>query len=77
MDRYDQELGGIGLDIKDLTTKDKVQALRNYREGRYEKLVDAVYKRRGWTSNGIPTMETVKRLEIDFPEVVNLVHKHS
>ena len=76
-DRYDQELNDIGLDIKDLTTKEKVQALRDYREDRYEKLVDAVYKRRGWTNNGVPTIETVKRLQIDFPEVVSLVQKHS
>jgi len=76
-DRYDQELNDIGLDIKDLTTKEKVQALRDYREDRYEKLVDAVYKRRGWTNNGVPTIETVKRLQIDFPEVVSLVQRHS
>jgi aldehyde:ferredoxin oxidoreductase len=77
MDRYDQELSDIGVDIKDLSTKEKVLALRNYREDRYEKLVDAVYKRRGWTNNGVPTVETVKRLEIDFPEVLNLVQKNS
>lgn len=76
-ERYDQELRDIGLDIKELTTIEKVKALRNHREARYEKLVDAVYKRRGWTSNGIPTLETVKRLQIDFPEVVSLVQKHS
>jgi len=38
--------------------------------------VDAVYERRGWTKNGVPTLETVKNLEIDFPEIVSLVKKH-
>jgi aldehyde:ferredoxin oxidoreductase len=41
-------------------------------EQQYE-LKDAVYHRRGWTSDGIPTLETVKRLGIDFPEVVTLL----
>ena len=34
---------------------------------------DAVYKRRGWTADGVPTLETLRRLEIDFPEVVKVV----
>jgi aldehyde:ferredoxin oxidoreductase len=75
MDRYDQELLEIGIEISGLSTDEKVKALRNYREARYEKLVDAVYKRRGWTENGIPTLETVKRLQIDFPEVLRLISK--
>jgi aldehyde:ferredoxin oxidoreductase len=44
--------------------------------GRYNQLVDAVYKRRGWTPNGIPTMETLKKFGIDFPDVVELVRPH-
>ena len=47
--------------------------LRAYREDRYDKLVDAVYKRRGWDGNGIPTLGKIKALGIDFPEVVELV----
>jgi len=50
--------------------------LRQYREGRYEQLVDAVYKRRGWNKNGIPTRETVNRLGIDYPEILNLIEKN-
>jgi aldehyde:ferredoxin oxidoreductase len=38
--------------------------------------VDAVYKRRGWTNEGVPTTETVRRLQIDFPEVLAVVKKH-
>ncbi len=53
-----------------------MQAVRDYRENRYEQLVDVVYKRRGWSPDGVPTLETVQRLGIDFPEVVELVQKH-
>ncbi len=73
-DRYDKELcEDVGIDTKDLSTFEKVSAIRKYREGRYEKLVDAVYKRRGWNKQGIPTLETAKRLEIDFPDLVRLL----
>ncbi|MCK4782973.1 MAG: hypothetical protein KAV87_04425, partial [Desulfobacteraceae bacterium] len=39
-------------------------------------LKDATYKRRGWTNDGIPTIETAKRLGIDFPEVQELLKSH-
>ncbi|MBW2449360.1 MAG: hypothetical protein JRE92_02905, partial [Deltaproteobacteria bacterium] len=48
--------------------------LRRFRETLYEQLKDAVYKRRGWNSNGIPTIDTVTRLGIDFPEVLELLN---
>jgi len=37
--------------------------------------VDAVYKRRGWDQEGIPTLTTLKRLEIDLPDVVELTER--
>jgi aldehyde:ferredoxin oxidoreductase len=74
---YDQQLQGtIHFDIKEKTTEEKVKALRNYREEQYQKLCNAVYKRRGWDSNGVPTLENIKKLKIDFPEVVALVKKY-
>ena len=39
----------------------------------YEKLIDAVYKRRGWDENGVPTMDTLKRIGLDIPEIVNVI----
>jgi aldehyde:ferredoxin oxidoreductase len=56
-----------------MSTEEKVAALRKYREQRYESLIDAVYERRGWTKNGVPKLETLKRLGIDFPDVVEVV----
>lgn len=77
-ERYDQQLGEEArINPEGKTTAEKVAALRAFREQRYESLVDAVYKRRGWTSNGIPTLETVKSLGIDYPEVVQLVTDHT
>jgi aldehyde:ferredoxin oxidoreductase len=57
-------------------TEEKIKTLRKFREEQYEQLKDAVYKRRGWTPNGIPTIETVTRLGIDFPEVLELLKAH-
>jgi aldehyde:ferredoxin oxidoreductase len=52
-------------------------ALRKYREAEYEKLKDAVYKRRGWTPNGVPTIEKAKVLGIDFPDVIELLKRNT
>ncbi len=61
------------LDISAMETSEKVALLRERRQNDYEMLQDAVYKRRGWTSDGIPTLATVKRLGIDFPEVIEVL----
>ena len=44
-----------------------------YRQEQYEKLTDAVYERRGWTRDGVPTLETLTALGIDFPDVVRVI----
>ena len=76
-ERYDQQLVEIWKeDIEGLSTAEKVARLRRYREAEYEKLKDAVYQRRGWTADGIPTLATVRRLGIDFPDVVALLARH-
>ena len=76
-DRYDEQLRELGiLDPDGKGTEEKLKALRRYREQQYEKLKDAVYKRRGWTQDGVPTLEKVKELGIDFPEVVELISEH-
>jgi len=73
-ERYDKQLvEKHEVDITGKSTEEKIALLRSFREGLYEQLKDAVYKRRGWTNNGIPTVETVSRLGIDFPEVLELL----
>jgi len=77
VERYDKQLKElVGFDPEGKTTRQKMTALRAHREEQYELLTDAVYKRRGWTPNGIPTLETLKRLHIDLPDVVELVKRH-
>jgi aldehyde:ferredoxin oxidoreductase len=73
-EHYDRQLRlEAGISPTGLSTEEKIAKLRAYREDRYEQLVDAVYKRRGWDKNGIPTLAHLKDLGIDFPEVVKLV----
>jgi len=73
-ERYDRQLvDKYAMAIEGLSSEEKVAALRKHREAQYEKLQDAVYKRRGWTTDGIPTVSTVKRLGIDFPEVLDVL----
>jgi len=73
-ERYDKQLTGTHrADIAGKGTAEKMALLRSFREQQYEALKDAVYQRRGWTVDGIPTLATVKRLGIDFPDVVALL----
>ncbi len=74
-ERYDQQLQEQGVDIEGLSTEEKMAKLRAQREQRYEQLMDAVYERRGWDKDGVPTLATVKELGIDFPDVVELIEK--
>ncbi|MEN8210859.1 MAG: aldehyde ferredoxin oxidoreductase C-terminal domain-containing protein [Thermodesulfobacteriota bacterium] len=76
-ERYDEQLKNkYSIDINGMDTKKKTAVLREKREEQYELLKDAVYERRGWTNNGIPTVKTVKRLGIDFPEVLEVLKKN-
>lgn len=73
-DRYDKQLiEKVGFDPAGKTTEEKMAALRKFREGQYEKLLDAVYFRRGWTKNGVPKIEHLKKLGMDLPELVEVV----
>jgi len=74
-ERYDGQLvEKYSVDIKEKSSIAKVALLRKFREEQYEKLKDAVYERRGWSRDGVPTLETVKRLKIDFPEVLEVLN---
>jgi aldehyde:ferredoxin oxidoreductase len=70
-ERYDTQLREkYNVDIEGKDTTEKMMIMRQLREEQYEKLQDAVYERRGWTPDGIPTVATVKRLGIDFDDVL-------
>jgi aldehyde:ferredoxin oxidoreductase len=73
-ERYDAQLKEkYHVDVSGKTIAEKLALLRQFREEQYEKLKDAVYARRGWTSDGIPTVATTKRLGIDFAEVLEVL----
>lgn len=73
-DFYDEKVKEIAGDkVETMDIKEKMQTLREYREEFYEKLLSAVYECRGWDENGIPKIETLKRLNIDYPDVVKIV----
>ncbi|NLL40287.1 MAG: aldehyde:ferredoxin oxidoreductase, partial [Synergistaceae bacterium] len=75
-DYFDAKLKEFGEEIEGKSVKEKITLLQKHRRAQWEQLKAAVYKRRGWNKNGIPTMKTVKRLGIDYPEVVALLEKH-
>jgi aldehyde:ferredoxin oxidoreductase len=76
-ERYDKQLmEKTGADTEKMPTEEKMKLLRKYREQQYEDLVDAVYKRRGWNSNGVPKIEFLKKIGIDFPEVIDVVKNY-
>jgi aldehyde:ferredoxin oxidoreductase len=73
-ERYDKQLKEkVGFNPAGKPTEEKMKVLREYREDQYEKLLDAVYKRRGWNKNGVPTIEFLKKIGMDFPEVIEVV----
>jgi aldehyde:ferredoxin oxidoreductase len=75
-DRYDEQLKRlVEIDPAGMSTEEKMQALREYRELQYEKLMDAVYERRGWDRNSIPTAEKLRELGMDLPEVLEVIEQ--
>lgn len=73
-ERYDKQLiENVNVNPEGKTTEEKMAILRKYREDRYEQLLDAVYKRRGWTRNGVPTIQHLKNLGMDLPELIEVV----
>lgn len=73
-ERYDKQMKEIiGIDPEGKTTEEKMKITREYREKKYNSVVDAAYKRRGWTKNGVPTIERLKELGIDLPELVEII----
>jgi aldehyde:ferredoxin oxidoreductase len=77
-ERYDKQmLEEIGVDPQGRPLDEKIAVTRKYRVERYQKLMDAVYLRRGWTPDGVPTLARLRELGLDvLPEVVEIVREH-
>ncbi|HLN54892.1 MAG TPA: aldehyde ferredoxin oxidoreductase C-terminal domain-containing protein [Bacteroidales bacterium] len=73
-ERYDKQLREkVGVNPDGKTTAEKMKILRKYREEQFEHLKDAVYKRRGWNNNGVPEIGFLRKIGMDFPEVIEVV----
>jgi len=77
-ERYDKQMREeIGIDPEGRPVEEKIAITRRYRVDRYQKLCDAVYQRRGWTAQGVPTVARLKELGLDaLPELVQLAQAH-
>jgi aldehyde:ferredoxin oxidoreductase len=75
-ERYDEQLKRlVEIDPVGMSTEEKMKELRRYREAQYQLLMDAVFERRGWDTNSIPTVEKLRELGIDFPEVLEVIEE--
>jgi aldehyde:ferredoxin oxidoreductase len=73
-ERYDKQMREkIGVDPAGKGTAEKVRITREYRLRQYDSLIDAVFKRRGWTPDGCPRPEHLKEIGMDIPEVLEVV----
>ncbi len=73
-ERYDKQMKEeIGIDPEGKTVQEKLAITRDYRYKQYNKVLDAAYQRRGWDNNGVPTLEKIKEIGIDIPEVLTML----
>ena len=75
-ERYDTQLKeNLGLDPSTLTLQEKMAKTKEYRMAQYFKLMDTVYVRKGWTLEGVPTIEHLKKIGMDLPEVIEMAKR--
>ena len=75
-ERYDEQLRRlVEIDPAGMPTEEKMKELRKYREAQYEMLMDAVYERRGWDKDSIPTVEKLRELGMDLPELIEVIEE--
>jgi len=76
-DRYDKQLiEKVGLkkvDVEKMSIKEKMQTLYEWKQDQYQKLADAVYYRRGWTPNGVPTPQKMKKLGFTDKKMLDML----
>jgi len=79
MQRYDDQLvEKLGLkkeEVEKMSVEERIKELYRYRQDQYQKLADAVYYRRGWTPNGIPTPQKIKSLGFTDKKMLSMLQK--
>jgi aldehyde:ferredoxin oxidoreductase len=78
-ERYDtqlvEKLGMKKKEVETLPVKEKIKILYDHRQNEYQKLADAVYFRRGWTPNGVPTPQKMKQLGFTDKKMLTMLQK--
>lgn len=78
-ERYDKQLveklGFKKSEVEKMSVKEKIKILYEYRQDQYQKLADAVYYRRGWTPNGVPTPQKMKQLGFTDKKMLDMLEK--
>jgi aldehyde:ferredoxin oxidoreductase len=73
-ERYDKQLlEKMEFNPEGKSTEEKMAVLRKFREQQYENLLDAVYERRGWNNNGVPTIEHLNNIGMALPELLEVI----
>ena len=58
-----------------MAVPEKLRILYEFRRDQYEKLTDAVYYRRGWTPNGVPTPQKMKQLGFTDKKMLKMLQE--
>ena len=78
-DGYDKQLvEKVGLnqnDVEKMSVSEKIKTLYDWKQDQYQKLADAVYYRRGWTPNGVPTPQKMKKLGFSDKKMFDMLEK--
>lgn len=79
-ERYDEQLMNlVGIqeeELEKMSIQDRMKILYDHRMDQYNRLMDAVYYRRGWTPNGVPTPQKMKQLGFgDELEMLGMLQK--
>jgi aldehyde:ferredoxin oxidoreductase len=78
-DRYDnqlvEKLGFKKQEVENIPVLEKIKILYDYRQNQYQKLTDAVYYRRGWTPNGVPTPQKMKQLSMNDQRLLKMLQQ--
>ena len=78
-ERYDkiliEKIGYKEKELEKMSISQKIKILYDYRQDQYQKLADAVYFRRGWTQNGVPTPQKMKQLGMNDPKMLKMLQE--
>lgn len=78
-ERYDKQLievlGFSEEKVEQMSVEEKMKHLYDHRRDQYQKLADAVYYRRGWTPNGVPTPQKMRQLGFTDKKMLKMLEK--